>query len=998
MKALRWLNRLRSRPSCRGHRRAPRLNLEYLEDRCVPAALTIATATIATPEGSVSAALSLAPALVHRPFTQSFTVLGGSGADSFRLSAPLGLDGLGSSWSGNVLTLNGTPAAAGSFAFTLGVSDSAGNTATASYVLNVAASPIALVPSTVTPAARVNHYVDVPVVTGSGGSGHYSEYRLVLANGTAPDGLSFHLAQSESGFTVDLTGYPTGPGAFPSFLEIEDEYGNVAVQPFTLLVSNDAPDATPLTLFSALNKGHDLPLATVNRPYTQLFGAFGGTGNLTFHEPASVDGLTFSTAHTESGVTRVELTGRPRASGSFVVDLAVTDPHAHTVAYYYTLTVEPEALRIGPAFLHPATRDSRYLQDVALLADIHNDSGPIPFQLSATGGARVGYVFTATGLPAGMALTSTGVLCGTPAVAGSYTICAMVTDAGGHTASRAYTLTVLPSPTRYYTPAQIAHAYGFDQIRFNGVAGTGQGVTVVILESDDDPRFVSSFDPAYRTSDMALFDKQFGLPDFGNQPGVPVFLKLDASGTASPGPAAGTVSSSGVEVTGAGTKFTDLEAGQYIGSATLGYFKIAGITDNTHLTLATAPSNPFVKANYYVAGATAGEFAQDVEWVHALAPLANIVVLEGTSIRPAVNWDPRQLAPSVTQHLAPGVLAQVAPVWVVSDSVASEESVSNNNGRFVPTGSNNVVFVASASDRGARGTKSGVLWPAISPDALATGETELVTDFAGNYIGESGVQNTGAGVSVIQDQPAYQRAVVDAFSTEHRTSPDVSFVGSGNSGVAVYNSWPPGRTDPWGQGNGTSLSAPAWAALIAIADQGRAMLHEPPLSSLATSPFSVQTLLYQLFQSRPGDFHNVTEMNDGTANPPGYNLYTGLGSPVADRLVQDLIGSSQSIPTPNPKVPTPLWPRRLIYLPATGLAPALSLFPNENPAHGFPYAVSAFTERFPFLLPTHSSVEVGPAEMRPTTVTSAASASPADGAPDITLDSGRWDEVASFLP
>src|SRR5262249_33622763 len=55
----------------------------------------------------------------------------------------------------------------------------------------------------------------------------------------------------------------------------------------------------------------------------------------------------------------------------------------------------------------------------------------------------------------------------------------------------------------------------------------------------------------------------------------------------------------------------------------------------------------------------------------------------------------------------------------------------------------------------------------------------------------------------------------------------------------------------------------------------------------------------KLFRNKPADFHNVTGMNDGTANPRGYNLHTGLGSPVANLLVPALAGYNSAI-TPNP--------------------------------------------------------------------------------------------------
>ena len=83
---------------------------------------------------------------------------------------------------------------------------------------------------------------------------------------------------------------------------------------------------------------------------------------------------------------------------------------------------------------------------------------------------------------------------------------------------------------------------------------------------------------------------------------------------------------------------------------------------------------------------------------------------------------------------------------------------------------------------------------------------------------------------------------------------------------------------------GTSLSAPAWAGLLALVDQGRADVGESTLNS--TSPTDTQQALYMLPQS---DYNMITSGNNGYSASAGYNLVTGLGTPVANLLVPDLI-------------------------------------------------------------------------------------------------------------
>ena len=54
-----------------------------------------------------------------------------------------------------------------------------------------------------------------------------------------------------------------------------------------------------------------------------------------------------------------------------------------------------------------------------------------------------------------------------------------------------------------YTPAELQEAYGFNSITFNGVAGTGGGETIAIVDASDDPNI---------QSDLNTFDTRFGLP------------------------------------------------------------------------------------------------------------------------------------------------------------------------------------------------------------------------------------------------------------------------------------------------------------------------------------------------------------------------------------------------------------------------------------------------------------------------------------------------------
>src|SRR5208337_4578955 len=86
---------------------------------------------------------------------------------------------------------------------------------------------------------------------------------------------------------------------------------------------------------------------------------------------------------------------------------------------------------------------------------------------------------------------------------------------------------------------------------------------------------------------------------------------------------------------------------------------------------------------------------------------------------------------------------------------------------------------------------------------------------------------------------------------------------------------------------GTSLSAPAWAGLFALVNQGKVAAGENTLNS--ASPTEAQQDLYSLSQA---DYNVIANGSNGYSAAPGYNLVTGLGTPVANLLVPDLIAGN----------------------------------------------------------------------------------------------------------
>jgi len=264
----------------------------------------------------------------------------------------------------------------------------------------------------------------------------------------------------------------------------------------------------------------------------------------------------------------------------------------------------------------------------------------------------------------------------------------------------------------------------------------------------------------------------------------------------------------------------------------------------------------------------AGEIALDVEWAHAIAPKANILLVEANDASPgnlmaAVDYARRQ----------PGVVA-------VSMSFGGAETLNDatyNGILTTPSGHGGVTFLASTGDTGMPGG-----YPAYSPNVVAVGGTTLTLN-GGNYGSETGWSGSGGGISVFEAQPAYQKGVVTQ-STTFRTIPDVAYDADPGTGFSVYDSFNNGASLPWWVVGGTSDAAPQWAGLIAIADQGRALAGKGPLDG----PTQTLPMLYSFASS---DFHDITTGNNGFAAGPGYDLVTGRGTPFADLVVKDLIGA-----------------------------------------------------------------------------------------------------------
>lgn len=255
------------------------------------------------------------------------------------------------------------------------------------------------------------------------------------------------------------------------------------------------------------------------------------------------------------------------------------------------------------------------------------------------------------------------------------------------------------------------------------------------------------------------------------------------------------------------------------------------------------------------------EIALDVQWAHTVAPAASIVLIEAASN-------------SMTDLMAAVDKAVQLNVSVVSMSWGGREfsSESTYDSHFNKPG---VTFFASSGDSG-----TGPDYPAVSPYVISVGGTTANMGSDGTYIGETAWSGSGGGLSLYEPIPAAQQPYL---SSSQRGDPDVAYIADPNTGFPVYDSYGYFGQKGWFEVGGTSAGAPQWAALFAIADTQRST----PLTGL-NPVYNVANTLYS------SSFHDITVGTNGTCGSvctagPGYDLVTGLGSPVGQNLISALV-------------------------------------------------------------------------------------------------------------
>jgi subtilase family serine protease len=431
---------------------------------------------------------------------------------------------------------------------------------------------------------------------------------------------------------------------------------------------------------------------------------------------------------------------------------------------------------------------------------------------------------------------------------------------------------------RCFTPQAIQAAYDVGPLYGQGV--NGKGMTIAIVDSYGNDNMAH---------DLHVFDQAFGLQPMCGEEGVtctsgmPSFSRLALQGT--PATKAPPPTSNGT-----------------------------GQEDKAAWAL---------------------EVALDVETAHAMAPMANILlVTTPTAETLGVQGFPQMM--SAIKYVVDNHLAQVVSMSLASaeQAFASTQSLLNLRYAFEDAAANGVTVVAASGDGGSTNSvkqpvgQGGstipyptVEWPASDPLVTGIGGTNVCTNptagtndprtiFGGPPAAcqssptqaEVAWVGSGGGFSSVFARPDWQDNL-PAGSTaigSMRGVPDVAFQAAPRTGALVYLSLPPDGngsniscsgvpcSSGWYDIGGTSLATPQWAGLVALAAQangGGLGLINPALYAIGANPARYAS-----------DFFDITVGNNqtdpsvpGFSASTGWDPVTGLGTPNAANLVPDLV-------------------------------------------------------------------------------------------------------------
>jgi hypothetical protein len=393
---------------------------------------------------SITTGLTLPTGYVGGNYSQTLAATGGSGTGyTWAVSSGSTLPaGLSLSTAG---VLSGKPTTAGTPSFSITATDSAGNTASATFSVTIAAGVSIIAPTI--PAGYPGSGYPATTFTASGGTNTGFAWSWAAASGsTLPAGLSI------GSTTGTITGTPTNSTSSSVVsnlvVTVTDSIGNQATTPISVTIEASVA-ITTTTLASG----------TVNAAYSQQLAASGGSGTgFTWTTTGANNLAPFGLSLSSTGL--LSSTNLGSSTGTVNFTAQVTDSLGHSISAPMSFTVYA-ALTVTTTTLPATNVGASYSQTLA-----------------AGGGTGAGYSWTATSsnlATYGLSLSTAGVITGAPTQAGTASFTANVKDSGNNTALQALTITVysalsLPAPDPSSLPST-----GYTNVAYTGAINASGG-------------------------------------------------------------------------------------------------------------------------------------------------------------------------------------------------------------------------------------------------------------------------------------------------------------------------------------------------------------------------------------------------------------------------------------------------------------------------------------------------------------------------------------------
>jgi subtilase family serine protease len=306
------------------------------------------------------------------------------------------------------------------------------------------------------------------------------------------------------------------------------------------------------------------------------------------------------------------------------------------------------------------------------------------------------------------------------------------------------------------------------------------------------------------------------------------------------------------------------------------------------------------------------ETAMDTEYAHGMAPHSHLRYWLGDQVGtcPSCGGSDVGLENAIAMATADPQVHVVSNSWGGGETPSlSDPFYAATNQQFLKAVSVGTTFYFSSGDTGTDSGGTGLpSYPADSPNVVSVGGTSLNLNLNSSYSSESVwadlifSDGAGAGCSSVIAQPSFQNiAAVNNVATCHLTSsaatrgradPDVVADADPYTGAEVF-------TGGWSEEiGGTSLAAPLWAGMSALADRFASVNGRTRIGWAAPKIYTLANTAARY----ASDFHDI---NDGSSTEgslsyratAGWDQATGWGSIDWFKWVQDIVPATATTTT-----------------------------------------------------------------------------------------------------